>query len=145
MTQASFRKIVEALNGAGVRYMVVGGIAVIAHGYVRLTVDVDLLIQLNGANIVRALDSLAGLGYRPGEPKPVSDLWADCTVGGIGAGDVARGGEVEFCGKDCVVGGGASVGVGISGITAEGRVADDFSGWSGGVVMGRFSWGRGFR
>lgn len=61
----SVMAIVEALNGAGVRYIVVGGLAVIAHGHLRLTKDVDFVIQLVPANIERAFTVLATLGYRP--------------------------------------------------------------------------------
>ena len=68
MTQSSFRLIIQALNAAGVRYLVVGGIAVNAHGYVRLTVDVDLLIHLDEVNIVTALRALENLGYKPTIP-----------------------------------------------------------------------------
>ena len=68
MKAASLELIVRALLEAKVRYLVVGGIAVIAHGYVRLTVDVDLLIHLEPANVVAALKALEGLGYRPTIP-----------------------------------------------------------------------------
>lgn len=68
MKAASFELIVQTLQQANVRYLVVGGIAVIAHGYVRLTVDVDLLIELDAANIVAALRALEGLGYKPAIP-----------------------------------------------------------------------------
>jgi hypothetical protein len=39
---SSFEAIVEALHRRGVRYLVAGGLAVVAHGYLRLTKDVDL-------------------------------------------------------------------------------------------------------
>jgi hypothetical protein len=68
MKSASFELIVKTLQEANVRFLVVGGIAVIAHGYVRLTVDVDLLIQLEAPNIVTALRALESLGYRPTVP-----------------------------------------------------------------------------
>jgi predicted nucleotidyltransferase len=68
MKLASFEAIVRALNEAGVRYLVAGGLAVNAHGYQRLTVDVDLVIQLDGDNILAAFNALAGLGYRPTVP-----------------------------------------------------------------------------
>jgi len=64
----SVKAIVEALNEAGVRYLVVGGLAVVAHGYLRYTKDVDLVIQLRPDNLRRAFEGLAGLGYRPGIP-----------------------------------------------------------------------------
>jgi hypothetical protein len=56
------------MRDARVRYLVAGGIAVNAHGYVRLTYDVDLVIQLKPENIEPAFKALADLGYRPTVP-----------------------------------------------------------------------------
>jgi predicted nucleotidyltransferase len=42
----SFEAIAEAFQIASVRYLVAGGLAVNAHGYLRFTKDVDLVIQL---------------------------------------------------------------------------------------------------
>lgn len=41
-----FEPIFEALNATGVRYVVVGGVAVNLHGHQRLTKDLDLVIEL---------------------------------------------------------------------------------------------------
>ena len=68
MKLESVSAIVEALNGAKVRYLVVGGLAVVAHGYLRFTNDVDLVIQLEPDNIRRTFEALSRLGYRPGVP-----------------------------------------------------------------------------
>lgn len=68
MKVASFEAVVRALNEAGVRFIVVGGIAVIAHGYGRATRDVDLVIQLQPDAIVRAFAALQNLGYAPRVP-----------------------------------------------------------------------------
>jgi hypothetical protein len=65
---AAFEAIAAALRDAHVRYLVAGGLAVNAHGYVRLTYDVDLVIQLKADNIRTAFEALAGLGYRPTVP-----------------------------------------------------------------------------
>jgi len=65
MKLTSLEAIVEVLHGASVRYLVVGGLAVNAHGYLRFTKDVDIVIQLVPDNIARALGALATLGYRP--------------------------------------------------------------------------------
>ncbi|CUS36599.1 hypothetical protein [Candidatus Nitrospira nitrificans] len=46
MKLTSFEAIVRALNDAGIRYLVVGGLAVNAHGYLRFTKDADFVIQL---------------------------------------------------------------------------------------------------
>ena len=40
MEVRSIETIVKTLNEAGVEYLIVGGLAVNAHGYERLTVDV---------------------------------------------------------------------------------------------------------
>jgi hypothetical protein len=50
--------VFDALNRAGVAYLVVGGLAVNAHGYVRMTMDIDLVIALNSENILKALRTL---------------------------------------------------------------------------------------
>jgi len=46
VTKRSVEAIVDALNAAGVRYLIAGGLAVVAHGYVRFTADVDLILDL---------------------------------------------------------------------------------------------------
>ena len=46
MKLTSFEAIVRALNDAGIRYLVAGGLAVNAHGYLRFTKDADFVIQL---------------------------------------------------------------------------------------------------
>lgn len=76
MKLASFEALVEALKAAGVRYLVAGGLAVGAHGHVRFTKDVDLVVQLIPANIERAFAALASLGYRPSVPI-TSDQFAN--------------------------------------------------------------------
>lgn len=65
MKLASFDALVCALQQAGVRYLIAGGLAVNAHGYLRFTKDVDVVVHLVPANIERAFAALAQLGYRP--------------------------------------------------------------------------------
>ena len=65
MKLASLEAIVKALGEERVRYLVAGGLAVGAHGYVRATQDVDLVVALDADNILRAFRALATLGYRP--------------------------------------------------------------------------------
>ena len=72
-------QIVATLNLNAVRYLVAGGLAVVAHGYVRFTADVDLIIQLEEDNLRRALAALAGLGYRPRAPVPI-EAFADAAT-----------------------------------------------------------------
>jgi len=62
--------ILDALEDAGVRYLVVGGVAVVLHGHLRFTADLDLVLDLDEANLLRAVDALEGLGFRPRPPVP---------------------------------------------------------------------------
>ena len=59
------RTIFRALNDADVHYLIVGGLAVVAHGYVRFTQDIDMVIQLERENVLRAMNALTAIGYRP--------------------------------------------------------------------------------
>src|SRR5258708_1347372 len=70
--------IVQALNSAEARYIIVGGLAVNAYGYLRYTNDVDLVLQLERSNILRGLEALARLGYRSKQPVS-ADHFADGT------------------------------------------------------------------
>lgn len=79
MKLASLEAIASALNEAGVRYLIVGGLAVAAHGYGRATFDVDLVIQLQPDNIRRGMEALISLGYRALAPVPATDF-ADSAI-----------------------------------------------------------------
>jgi len=68
MELSSVAAIARALQDDNIRYLVVGGLAVNAHGYQRFTSDLDLVIQLNPENTRRALESLQILGYKPRVP-----------------------------------------------------------------------------
>jgi predicted nucleotidyltransferase len=65
MKLVDVKAIVQALHEADVRYLIVGGLAVLAHGYPRLTVDVDIVLNLERDNVLRAMKSLGSIGYRP--------------------------------------------------------------------------------
>ena len=68
MKLQTLEAIFRALNEAGVRYLVVGGLAVNVHGYQRLTNDLDLVIQLGRDNILAAFQALSSLGYQTSVP-----------------------------------------------------------------------------
>ncbi|MBI2921418.1 MAG: hypothetical protein HYY18_10085 [Planctomycetes bacterium] len=74
MRLGSLEAILTALNRRRTRYLIVGGLAVAAHGYGRATFDVDLVVQLKPENVRRALAGLATLGYRPLVPVPARDF-----------------------------------------------------------------------
>ena len=68
MQLTSLITIFRALNEAEVKYLVVGGLAVVAHGYERMTADLDLVIGLEPDNIVSGLRVLENVGYRMAVP-----------------------------------------------------------------------------
>jgi len=76
MERRSVEALVEALEKAGARYLIVGGLAVVAHGFLRFTADVDLFLELSEENLRRALQAMQGLGYRPRAPVPL-EAFAD--------------------------------------------------------------------
>lgn len=49
----------KALNAEGVRYVLIGGFAVILHGFVRATKDIDFLIDASLENILRLKRAMA--------------------------------------------------------------------------------------
>jgi len=72
----SIETIVKALNDAKVKYLIVGGVAVVAHGYERFTKALDLVIGLERKNIVRGLRALMTIGYQmriPVTPEQFAD------------------------------------------------------------------------
>ena len=74
MEVRSVETIVGALNEANVQYLIVGGIAVNAHGYERLTDDVDVVIGLEPKNIEAGLNVLSSIGYRIAIPVSAKDF-----------------------------------------------------------------------
>lgn len=74
MKTSSVLAIFRALRQADVRFLVVGGLAVNSHGYVRATQDVDLVLHLHPDNIARAFEALAGTGYYPAVPITAADF-----------------------------------------------------------------------
>jgi hypothetical protein len=74
MEVRSVEAIVRALNTAEVDYLIVGGLAVNAHGYVRLTRDVDLVLRLDPANVRRGLKAMLEIGYQMSIPVRPEDF-----------------------------------------------------------------------
>jgi predicted nucleotidyltransferase len=68
--------IIRALEDAQVRYVVVGGLATVLHGYPRLTVDIDLVVDLAPEEALKAVGVLTSLGLVPRVPVAASDFAA---------------------------------------------------------------------
>ncbi len=69
-----YQKIIERMNEEEVEYLVVGGIAVNLYGYIRATMDLDLLVMLDKANVEKFIKIAKGLGYRPSIPVKIDDF-----------------------------------------------------------------------
>ena len=74
MRAASGRAVFRSLGEADVRFLVAGGIAVNVHGYMRMTLDIDIAVKLETGNIARAFASLASIGYRPTVPVSAAEF-----------------------------------------------------------------------
>ncbi len=66
--------VLAPLERLGVRYLIVGGVAVVLHGYLRTTLDLDLVLQLEPENLEKALRALAELGFQPRVPVSLSSF-----------------------------------------------------------------------
>jgi predicted nucleotidyltransferase len=62
------RDIFHALEARRVRYVVVGGVAVTLHGYLRATKDLDLVIDLRPEHARAAMAALTASGLEPRVP-----------------------------------------------------------------------------
>jgi hypothetical protein len=69
-----YEELLRALAAAEVRYVLVGGVAVILHGVPRTTADVDLVLDLEVDNVRRFIDAVGALGYVPRAPVPAIQL-----------------------------------------------------------------------
>jgi len=71
-----FEPVFSALNGAGARYVVVGGLAVVLHGHPRLTADVDIVLDLEPVSAKKAMEALKAIGLKaraPVDPAAFAD------------------------------------------------------------------------
>ena len=77
-----FGRILDDLNGAGVRYVLIGGIALIRHGVVRATRDVDAVFDPDPSNVERigALIQQWGATRPDGSPIPEGSIVGNRTI-----------------------------------------------------------------
>jgi hypothetical protein len=61
LSEFDLRSLLEALNARSVRFVVIGGVAVGAHGYVRGTEDLDLVPDPDPENLNRLTEALTEL------------------------------------------------------------------------------------
>ena len=69
-----YERVFKALQENKVRYAVAGGVALVLHGVVRFTADLDLIVDLERENLKRFIDVMKGIGYQPRMPVSAEDL-----------------------------------------------------------------------
>jgi predicted nucleotidyltransferase len=76
-----FKALVRALADAGVEFILVGGVAAIAHGSARLTRDVDVVYRRSPDNLGRLVLSVAPYHpYLRGAPPGLPFRWDQATL-----------------------------------------------------------------
>ena len=63
-----YEEIFTEFDLRGVRYLVVGGMAVNLYGYVRLTMDLDIMVDLSDRNLSQVVGVMEKFGYTPRAP-----------------------------------------------------------------------------
>lgn len=71
---SSLRDLLRNLVLADVRFIVVGGVAVVLHGHLRATKDLDLVIDLSPDEARKALQVMLDAGLRPNVPVNALDF-----------------------------------------------------------------------
>lgn len=61
--QSRITTVCAALNRGNAKYLVIGGVACILHGYARATDDIDILIERTESNAAQVLKALSRVGY----------------------------------------------------------------------------------
>lgn len=77
-----FARILEDLNEAKVRYVLIGGIALIRHGVVRATRDIDAVFDPDPENVsrIQSLASKWGATRPDGSPIPEDGISSDRSI-----------------------------------------------------------------
>jgi len=74
MKLKSIVAIFQSLSKADIRYLVAGGLAVVAHGYVRFTADIDIILGMDEHNLMKAMQVFDTMGYKPRAPVMLNDF-----------------------------------------------------------------------
>lgn len=71
-----YEEIIRKFNSAGARYAIVGEVAVNLHGHIRMTADLDIVLELEDNNIAKAVTTLKESGFSckiPVNPMGLAD------------------------------------------------------------------------
>ena len=67
-------ELLQSLSDEQVQYVLVGGLAVQLHGFLRSTFDIDLVLAMNDENLSRFIAVAQGFGLVPVIPVPLDSL-----------------------------------------------------------------------
>lgn len=66
--------VFSTLNNANIKYIIVGGLATLLHGYMRLTANIDLIINLERNEALKCITTLLDMGLTPRQPVDPYDF-----------------------------------------------------------------------
>ena len=69
-----YENVFRSLQKNKIRYAVAGGVALVLHGVVRFTADLDLIVDLEPENLRRFVQAMTELGCRPRNPVKAEDF-----------------------------------------------------------------------
>ena len=67
-------EFIQALATANVRFVIVGGVAVQLHGFLRSTFDLDLVLEMEAGNLEAFIEVAKSHRLRPSIPVPIESL-----------------------------------------------------------------------
>lgn len=67
-------ELLGTLSQHNVDFVLVGGMAVQLHGYMRMTYDIDLVLAINDENLNRSINVAKNLGFSPVIPVAIESL-----------------------------------------------------------------------
>lgn len=67
-------ELLQSLADAQVAYVLIGGLAVQLHGFMRATLDIDLVLAMDDANLDRFIGVARKYGLQPNIPVPLDAL-----------------------------------------------------------------------
>ncbi len=102
-----FAKLLQHLSDARVEFLVIGGLAVLSHGHVRATIDLDICYARTPENLERLVTALGPLHPRlRGAPAELVFFFDDATLrDGLNFTLVTDAGEIDLLGEVTGVGG----------------------------------------
>ncbi|MBI5789801.1 MAG: hypothetical protein HZA78_13200 [Candidatus Schekmanbacteria bacterium] len=69
-----YEEIFRELSHRRIKYLVAGGVALVLHGVLRLTADLDLLLDMETANLIKFVEVMQALDYKPKLPVAINDF-----------------------------------------------------------------------